>query len=350
MTEERAALLITAYADGLRRELTLLGASEVTDLVSEIVGMLRDAAEGDPDVVAAEIERLGPPEELARTILEQHGLKTGPGTPAPSWWRLGVAAPIDILVGLAAPAAGAALAANLLAMTDWSGSDGSPLVRILVALLAVAVIAITGGMAWTYWRPWRDGDRRTTVGMTLAGISVVRVGGARTVALTSDLAAAGLAHARRSRAGSALTLALALALLAWAAVVANTATGFGPPSVDRFVGTTADQERSVRSSIDELYAQVMDPGSNATSSLSAWIGPAGIAGEPFASVVNRMTSPKLRSYSVTAMSTPSPGVWNVTVREQRTTVRTVLVTMGLRVDWRPGNVSPIWMVAGYDER
>ena len=351
MTDERAALLITAYAEGLRRELALLGASEITDSVSEIVAMLRDASEGDPETAAAEIDRLGPPEELARTILEQHGLHTGPGTPAPSWWRLGVAAPIDILVGLAAPAAGVAFAVSVFGA--WRAGGDDPAMSAVWALVACIALVLTGAMAWTYWRPWREGGRSTTVGLTLTGISIVRVGGTRTVALTQDLASAGLDHARRNLAGTVLTLVLSLAVLAWsagsmAAALAQRSADAGAVSVDLLVGDASAQEGAAGRTLEDFYAPLMDPSLMDSSWPTDWVDPAGIDGEPLASVVRRMRVPGLQGYRIVSTSNTRPGVWAFTVEEQRAaSSRTVLVTFGLRAEWTPDDVRTDWMIVGY---
>jgi len=349
MTDERAALLITAYADGLRRELTLLGASEVTDLVSEVVGMLRDASEGDPEVAASEIDRLGPPAELARTILEQHGLHTGQGTPAPSWWRLGVAAPIDILVGLALPIA-AACFALAFTVVGSPAAEGEAVFRLVAGVCSIVGVALTGAMAWGYWRPWREGGTRTTVGMTLAGISVVRVGGTSTVVLTSDLRSAGLAHSARSRAGSLVTLLLALGLLAWAGSFMIATADTGLPNVTRLAGNAESQQAQIRDTLSSFYGSLADTTTNDPGAPAKYVNPDGLGVEPLASAVERMRTPRMRSYSIESMSSPEPGVWVVTVDEQRDKPRTMLVTMGLRMDWGVGYVGTTWTVIGYQPK
>jgi len=347
MTDERAALLITAYANGLRRELELLGASETTELISEIVSMLRDASEGDPEVVAAEIENLGPPEELARTILEQHGLKTGPGTPAPSWWRLGVAAPIDIVVGLAAPAAGIAFAFGVLGSSPIG--DTAPAMRALWAAVSIAVIALTSGMAWAYWRPWREGGRSSTVGMTLAGISIVRVGRARTVALTRDLKAARLAHAQRSRFGAVLTLVIALAVLGWSVSALIAAAVGGAPGVERFVGGATQQERQVRATVDAFYAPQLDPSLMTDPLWSyAFVDVAATGDVSTESLNARATAHELRSYAIAWATERTPGVWSVIVDERGTADRTMALMLSLRVQWDPmSGARPSWVIVDY---
>jgi hypothetical protein len=349
MTDERAALLITAYAEGLRRELALLGASEITDSVSEIVAMLRDASEGDADIAAAEIENLGPPEVLARTILEQHGLHTGPGTPAPSWWRLGVAAPIDILVGLALPIAAACftLAFTVVGTPD---TEGEAVFRLIAAACSMAGIALTGAMAWNYLKPWREGGTRSTVGMTLTGISVVRVGASRTVALTSDLKSAGLAHGGRGRTGSVVTLVLALSILAFAGSYVVSSADSGRPNVERLVGTTEAQQAQVTDTLSSFYESLIGPVEGDPGAPARYLNPNGLGVESVASALERMQTPKLHSYAIGAMTSPEPGVWIVTVDEQRDKPRTVLVTMGLSMDWGVGYIGTTWTVLDYQPK
>ena len=349
MTDERAALLITAYAEGLRRELALLGASEITDSVSEIVAMLRDASEGDPEAAAAEIDRLGAPEELARTILEQHGLEPGTGTPAPSWWRVGVAAPIDILVGLALPLAAAAFA---LAFTvvGAPATEGEAVFRLIAAACSLVGLALTGAMAWNYWKPWREGGTPSTVGMTLAGISVVRLGGTRSIALTADLKSAGLAHGGRSRAGSIVTLVLALGILVWAASFVLTTADTGMPNVERLAGNAESQRAQVTDTLTSFYESLIGPVEGDPGAPARYLNPNGLGVEPLASALERMATPRLTSYSIGSMTSPEPGVWVVTVDEYRGKPRTMLVTMGLSMDWGVGYIGTTWTVLDYQPK
>ncbi len=344
MTEETAALLITAYANGLRRELELLGATETTDLVSEVVSMLRDASHGDPEVAAAEIESLGSPEELARTILEQRGLPSG--TPAASWWRLGVAAPVDILVGLAAPVAAACFAlASTVVGAPMTENDA--VWRLVASVFSMAAVAFTGAAAWWYWKPWREGGTRLTVGMTLAGISVVRVGGTRSVVLTSDLAKAKLAHGVRSRAAAVAWVLIAVWMLVWGASFLLQTADTGNPSVERLAGDSAVQQDVVRSSIDGFYAGLIDPAGADPSWPYAWIDPSGLGVEPLDSVLKRARTPQLKSYRIVSMSSPEPGLWDVVIEEQREAVHRVSMTMGLRVDWGIGYMNSTWIIRDY---
>lgn len=346
MTDERAALLITAYADGLRRELALLGASEITDSVSEIVAMLRDASEGDPEVVAAEIENLGPPEELARTILEQHGLHTGPGTPAPSWWRLGVAAPIDILVGLALPISSAFFAVALA--VGSAGSETEYVIKMGLSALAIVGSVITAIVAWRYWEPWREGGTHNTIGMTIAGISVVRVGSTRTIALTSDLKAAGLAHGGRNRIAATLVAVVTFLILASALTFLVQSADTGYPKVSVLAGDTASQQEQVRSRLDGFYQGLIANPTPDAAWVADYVGVNGMDAPQMRSVIADMATPAFLSYTVRSIDSPEPGVWVVKVDEKRAGgIRAMTVTVGLRTQWGPGYLMPTWTVIDY---
>jgi len=339
MTEERAALLIAEYANGLRRELALLGASETNDLVSEIVSLLRDASMGDADAAATEIDRLGPPEQLARTVLEQHGLETGPGLQAASWWRLGIAAPLDIAVGLAAPVAASALAWR--ASLSPAAEAGSSLADSLWVPLSWVVVAATLWLAWRYWRPWRVGGREATAGMTLAGIAVVTLGGSRTVVTARQLSDAGLARPHRSRIGSALTVAFAAALLVWAVVaIGAPVSADGARGVEAYAGEPTTQMRAARAAVEQTYTDAFD-----TSYGDAPSGADAIA----SGLRRRALSGELKAYRLVAMTELGPGAWAADVAEDVTGgTRAVTVTVSLRVTWSPeGHTTPEWIVTGY---
>jgi hypothetical protein len=63
-----------------------------------------------------------------------------------------------------------------------------------------------------------------------------------------------------------------------------------------------------------------------------------------------MRTPRLRSYSIGSMTSPEPGVWVVTVEEQRDKPRAMLVTMGLSMDWGVGYIGTTWTVIGYQPK
>jgi hypothetical protein len=129
----------------------------------------------------------------------------------------------------------------------------------------------------------------------------------------------------------------------------SAASQWKPSGVDGLVGDAGSQQEAVRQSLDGFYSSLVDPSIHDELWPSAWIDPAGIDGEPLDAVVARMRAPQLRSYAIRSMTSPTPGVWVVTVEEVRTSTRTMLVTMGLRMEWAPGTVRSTWMIVGYAE-
>lgn len=350
MTEERAALLIADYANGLRHELALLGASEVNDLVSEVVAMLRDASAGDAGIAAVEIERLGPPADLARTVLEQHGFESGPGMQVASWWRLGIAAPLDIAVGLAAPVAASVLSWRVL--TTFPGSQAPGDTSVIASAAWVLLCGALGGvalwLAWRYWRPWRIGGGEATAGMALAGIAVVTLGGTRSVVPTGDLARAGLAHPHRSKAGSALTVLLAAGLLGWAVMAVGSPVSSAGADVEVFAGDSAMQQRSARAVVEQLYADALDVSYGGGSDPGGRSDPdsAGVR----EALRKRALSGAMTAYRIVDLASLVPGSWRVRVAEIGPGgTRAVTVTAGLRVTWEPtGSTTPEWQLSGYE--
>jgi hypothetical protein len=140
---------------------------------------------------------------------------------------------------------------------------------------------------------------------------------------------------------------LVVFLVAWAGSVAVQNMGTGLPDPTTLVGDASVQQEQVRDSLTGFYAPILDPAMHDESWPVAWIDPSGIGGEPLATVVERLRTPQLRSYTIGSMTSPAPGVWEVTVNEQRGQSRTVLVTMGFRMDWAPDNLNTSWRVIGY---
>jgi hypothetical protein len=195
---------IETYLARLRAELVAAGAGDADDLVAEIRGLLEDAVATDPEAATAELARLGDPSDLARGILAERGLDAAPGISPGVWWRLGIAAPIDIVIGLALPLA-AALPLYVLARF------GSPRFASITLALAFGAVAL----AWPFllWRPWRSGGRTLTPGMALTGLAVVRAPGSWRLVTLAELAATGLAPRRRLASSVAVAL-VAVVLLA----------------------------------------------------------------------------------------------------------------------------------------
>lgn len=201
--------VLKEYLSQLRGELVAAGAPDADDLVAEIRSLVSEAAGDDPDAVALEIDRLGGAPELARGILAERGIDVSQGVPAGVWWRLGLAAPLDIAIGLSLPLA-AALPIYAVAVA------GEP--RFLsVAMAAGLALA---ALAWPFflWRPWRRGGRVLTPGMALTGLAVVRTPGFWRLARLSDLEAMGLAPRRRIALSTAITVLAAVLLVAAIAI------------------------------------------------------------------------------------------------------------------------------------
>lgn len=206
--------IVESYLSRLRAELAAVGAGDTDDLVAEVRSLLIDAAGDDPEVAEAETARLGEPAELARGILAERGLDASTGMSTGVWWRLGLAAPIDIAIGLALPAAAA--------LPLWAVARfGQP----RAASIAIAAGLGLTTLAWPFfiWRPWRRGGRTLSPGMTLTGLAVVRAPGFWRLARIDELAAMGLSPGRRI--ASAVVVALLAAAMLAAAVVVGVDIG-----------------------------------------------------------------------------------------------------------------------------
>ena len=235
-------------------------------------------------------------------------------------------------------------------MVGTPDTEGEAVFRLIAAACSMAGVALTGAMAWNYWKPWREGGTRSTVGMTLTGISVVRVGGGRTVALTSDLKSAGLAHGARGRAGSVVTLVLALSILTFAGSYIVSSADTGRPNVERLVGNAESQQAQVTDTLASFYESLIGPANIDLGTPASYVNPDGLGTEPLASALERMQTPGLTSYSIGSMTSPEPGVWVVIVDEYRGKPRTMLVTMGLSMDWGTGSIGTTWKIIGYQPR
>ena len=99
----------------------------------------------------AEMDRLGKPSQLAAALLQERGLAPGEGIQAASWWRMGVAAFMDVFVGLAriggtrtVVRTADLLASGLTAPTRTKVSAGLT-VTLAALLLLWAVWMVSGG-------------------------------------------------------------------------------------------------------------------------------------------------------------------------------------------------------------
>lgn len=246
-----ASEIIENYLSRLRSELSGAGATDTDDLVAEIRSLLIEAAEDDPEMAAAETQRLGEPAELARGILAERGLDPAAGMSTGVWWRLGLAAPIDLAIGLALPAA-AAIPLYVLARY------GEPRAASIAIVMALALAAF----AWPFfiWRPWRRGGRTLSPGMTLTGLAVVRAPGFWRLARIDELSAMGLSPRRRI-ATAVVAALLAAAMLAAAVLVGVDIGGSWLASAvvsAGFSGETSGSTESLKSQCQDLAEEVYD--------------------------------------------------------------------------------------------
>jgi hypothetical protein len=310
---------------------------ESTDLVYEVRDMLLDAAREDPAKAFAEMDRLGKPTELAATLLSERGVTSDRGIASASWWLLGTAAAIDILVGMALPIA---VLVNVYGQT-WQALVGvQPLAsagdRLTAIGIGVLLFGLAAWFAWRSWAPWRDGGERPTVGMALTGIAVVRIGGARAVARAADLAAAGLHPAVRSKTSSAAWLVLSLLVLWWSLwmVSAGALDPSGGDAVYRLAGPVSSQENAVTQATSQLY----ESATAAATSNRTWppMANASVRESIIAHLAEWNTNGG--GYEIGDATNVAPGVWTVTVNESKpgqTGPRRATLTWGLRVQWLP---------------
>jgi uncharacterized membrane protein len=263
MDEDRtaaAALAIERYVAGLRTELALLGGTESDEMLGDVRTMLLDAAREDRERAFAEMERLGEPTALAADLLAERGIGAAGGISSASWWRLGIAATVDIVVGLAAPVL---IVASLWGVTATALTDGGR-EGIVLAVALVGALALTIALTWRYWAPWRRGG--VTPGMAITRIAVIRLGDARTVASAADLRRAGLATPaiKATSPGMVASVLLAVLFLAWAvaALSSRTPDPSGADILARFAGSQSSYEIQIASAAKQLYGAAESGGNS----------------------------------------------------------------------------------------
>jgi uncharacterized membrane protein len=140
-----SADLIEGYIARLKAELDFLGAAEAHELVSEVRSLLVDAAGDDAERAAAEIAKFGEPAELAAGILAERGLSADGGMTPADWWRMGIAAPIDIAIGLSVP-----LAALVPTYGVWRAAG-----TVAWPFTIAVTLFFAGTLLWPFyaWRP-----------------------------------------------------------------------------------------------------------------------------------------------------------------------------------------------------
>jgi hypothetical protein len=344
-----ASEIIEIYLSRLRSELTAAGAEDTDDVVAEIRSLLTEAAGDDVEAAAAETERLGEPSELARGILVERGLDPSAGMASGTWWRLGIAAPVDIVIGLAVPLA----AALPLYVVGWFGQPRAMSIAIAVALGAVA-------LAWPFfiWRPWRQGGRSLSPGMTLTGLAVVRAPGFWRLVRIDELRAMGLAP--RRRVGVAVIVALvAVALIAGASLIGLdfggswlAAAAISAEYSGKTVGGGVPIDTQLGSVVTQVYNGLMGaPGPDITSA-SSYVSPEGAINlQPLWA---RIAEKNIRTVRLGTPEQIKPGVYRVGVTELaqgavgEEPVGSSTFTLGQRQWLRADGVGSDWVVVAID--
>lgn len=305
-----ASEIVESYLARFRSELEAAGAPDTDDLVAEIRSLLADAAGDDPARALTQIERLGEPSELARGVLAERGLDDSAGMPTGLWWRLGVAAPVDIAIGLALPLA-AALPLYVAA------AYGQPRTASVAIALAVGLAVL----AWPFfiWRPWRAGGRTLSPGMTLTGLAVVRAPGSWRLARLDELASMGLAPRRR------VALAVIIALVALALLAGTTLLGvdFGTgwlasaaitAEFSRGVTGGVPLEAQLQSVVDQVYMGLRDPtDALGASDAARYVAPD--AGQATEALARRIIEKRIVEVELGAPVEVRAGVYRFVVRE-----------------------------------
>lgn len=244
----RADTVLDHYVDALRGELRSLGVADAEEVLAEVRSLLAEAAGGDADAAAREVARSGDPAAFAAEVLASRGLDAATGLDSGEWWRLGIAATIDIVIGLSVPAAAIILAATLATASQSAGGKA--------AAIAAAVASLS--WPWFAWSGWRTGGSPST-GLGIAGLTVVRAAGARKVVRATELERFGIAPHRPRRLAAALSLAVAACAIALAgAVLSSQAREAVVVSVLEWsAGPEAAQKAAARTAADALYGAVL---------------------------------------------------------------------------------------------
>lgn len=344
-----ASEIIENYLSRLRSELTAAGAEDTDDVIAEVRSLLTEAAADDAEATGAEIARLGEPAELARGILAERGLDPSAGMASGVWWRLGIAAPVDIAIGMAVPLA----AAIPLYLVGWFGQPRAMSVATAVVLGALA-------LAWPFfvWRPWRRGGRSLSPGMTLTGLAVVRAPGFWRLVRIDELRAMGLAPRRRVAAAVIVAL-VAVALIAGASLVgldfggswlANAA--ISAEFSGKTVGGGAPVDTQLQSVVEQVYVGLIGAsGPDMSSSVSH------VAPEAYSSLQPlwaRIAEKGICTVRIEAPEQIRPGVYRVGVAELaqgsngKARVGSSAFTLGQRQWLRADGVGGDWVVVGID--
>lgn len=344
-----ASQIIDDYLSTLRSELTAAGAEDTDDVVAEIRSLLTEGAGDDAQSAEAQTARLGEPAELARGILAERGLDATTGMASGTWWRLGIAAPVDIAIGLAVPLA----AALPLYVVGWFGQPRAMSIAIAVVLGALA-------LAWPFfiWRPWRRGGRSLSPGMTLTGLAVVRAPGFWRLVRIDELRAMGLAP--RRRVGVAVIVALvAVALIAGASLVGLdfggswlAAAAISAEFSGKTVGGGVPIDRQLENVVTQVYIGLTGAPGPDLSPATSYVSPEGSLNlQPLWA---RIAEKNIRTVRLGTPEQIKPGVYRAEVTELtegpsgQVPVGSSTFTLGQRQWLRADGVGSDWVVVDID--
>jgi hypothetical protein len=342
MSARTSAELIEGYITRLKAELTFLGAAEAADLVAEIRSLLVDAAGDDPERAAAEIEKIGEPAQLAAGILAEKGLSPADGMSTAEWWRMGIAVPIDIAIGLSVPLA-AAFPLSVIAaeIARGNGVPAGPLPYAMVAFFLGALV-----WPWYVWGPWRTGGPRATAGMAITGLTVVRAPGFRRVVRSRDLAALGMRPPRRSRLSGLVALAVAGILLILLGSVAGAPWSSPTAAFEDVAGSREAQRQSVVDTVDQMYDSLVRLGTDVLG--ERYVQDPALSS--YELLIRRAKEEQISAYEIGEPTRLSPCAWKVPVTEKTARgTHKVTFVLTLRVVISPGDENrvgwtPDWVI------
>lgn len=177
---------IDGYLARLRTALEVLGPAEADEVVADVRALLRDATADAGGDEAAALVAFGSAEQFAAGVLEERGfLGESPKAPGASTGRRALAVTVDVALWLVLAFLGLAYISLVPVTLTYAFS-----LQLLTPLIGAPILVGLLGL-----HTWRmvAGRRRSSapsVGMRIAGLRCVQVGGERRIVRTRDLAGA----------------------------------------------------------------------------------------------------------------------------------------------------------------
>jgi uncharacterized membrane protein len=235
------------YLLTLRSALEALGPVETAEVVTEIRGLLAEAAADSGGDENAALAGFGSPEVLAARILEERGvLAEQTRVPAVPAKLETLAMVIDVVLLLAVLLLVWAFLAVPLGVTFMTLSVGSLPTFVFVGLLVA--VAVIGSVWWL--RSVRQRPGVTTSGMAVLGLRRIRVGDTTRLVRTRDIAGA----VNPSRVPSALKIVFALLMLVAFAFSLSEGTR---SAADQSVVTAVSEASTGAAIVSEVYRAVL---------------------------------------------------------------------------------------------